>query len=70
MSRFREMLQKGKKTLEESEGTANKLKEEVEMLTKTVNVLTSELQQWKGKNSDLRSKLSFVSQLTFKDKGK
>ena len=61
---FRDMLQKGKKSLEESENIIKGLKSEMELVTKTASQFAAELNKWNKLNANLRTKLEFISQST------
>ncbi len=69
MARLREMLQRGRHTLDENEIKAKSMKGEVERLTRLAGALGKELRKWGGMNVELRQKLAWVAQSTFSGKG-
>ena len=58
------MLQRNKMAHAEGETKIGKLKMEHTQLSNVMKALEQELKLWKGKNSELRTKLNYAAQIT------
>lgn len=57
------MLQRSKASYAEGQKKTTILQKEYQGLCEKINMLEQEYKLWKGKNSDIRSKLDYIMQL-------
>jgi len=65
VARFRDVLKRGKKTLDESDSKVLQMRNEADELKRQANLLSNELKKWSEKNADLREKITFLSLVKF-----